>query len=63
MVGQNPGSKDIYICVDRHPRNNLNFLQCIYNVEARLLGASSEDVIEKSQLGPEGQCSTQPARN
>ena len=63
MVGQNAGIKDIYIYIERHPRNNLNFLQCIYNSEARLLGASSEDVIEKSQLGPEGQCSTQPARN
>ena len=63
MVGQNPGSKDIYIYVKRHPRNNLNFLQCIYNVETRPLGVSSEDVIEKSQPAPEGQCSTQPARN
>lgn len=34
MVGQNPGNKDIYIYVERHP-NNMIFFFYVYNLKTR----------------------------
>lgn len=35
MVGQNPGNKDIYIYVERHPNNLISFFYNVYNLKTR----------------------------